>query len=63
MDEIGIDLEAEIARVRGELVSFRDVCLPAFFETMTDEGRRLAGADFGRMTTPSKTIAQGDVLR
>jgi hypothetical protein len=31
MDEIGIDLEAEIARVRDELVAFRDVCLPAFF--------------------------------
>jgi hypothetical protein len=31
MTEIGIDLEAEIAQVRGELVSFRDVCLPAFF--------------------------------
>jgi hypothetical protein len=26
-------------------------------ETMMDEGRRLAGADFGRMATPSKTIA------
>jgi hypothetical protein len=32
-------------------------------ETMTDEGRRLAGADFGRMATPSKTIAQGYVHR
>jgi hypothetical protein len=31
MSEIGIDLEAEIAQVRGELVSFRDLCLPAFF--------------------------------
>jgi hypothetical protein len=31
MDEMGIDLEAEIARVRDELVAFRDVCLPAFF--------------------------------
>ena len=31
MDVMEIDLMAEIARVRGELVSFRDVCLPAFF--------------------------------
>jgi hypothetical protein len=31
MDEMKIDLEAEIARVRGELVSFRELCLPAFF--------------------------------
>jgi hypothetical protein len=31
MTEIGIDLEAEVARVRGELVAFRDVCLPACF--------------------------------
>jgi hypothetical protein len=31
MDEMKIDLEAEIAQVREELVSFRDVCLPAFF--------------------------------
>jgi hypothetical protein len=31
MTEIGIDLEAEIAQVRDELVSFREVCLPAFF--------------------------------
>jgi hypothetical protein len=26
-----IDLEAEIARVRGELIAFRNRCLPAFF--------------------------------
>jgi hypothetical protein len=26
-----IDLEAEVACVRGELIAFRDVCLPAFF--------------------------------
>ena len=31
MDEMKIDLEAEIAQVRGELVSFREVCLPTFF--------------------------------
>jgi hypothetical protein len=31
MTEMKIDLEAEIAQIRGELVSFRDVCLPAFF--------------------------------
>jgi hypothetical protein len=31
MTEMRIDLEAEIARVRDELVSFRDECLPAFF--------------------------------
>jgi len=31
MNEPGIDLGAEAARVRGELISFRDTCLPAFF--------------------------------
>jgi hypothetical protein len=32
-------------------------------ETMMNEVRRLAGADFGRMATPSKTIPQGDLHR
>jgi len=31
VDEIVIDLDAEEARVLGELKAFRDVCLPAFF--------------------------------
>ena len=31
MDKSKIGLEVEVARVRGELLTFREVCLPAFF--------------------------------
>ena len=50
MDLIGIDLDAEKARVLDELRAFRDVCLPAFFapggiEPVWDDDLPLGGPD------------------
>ena len=62
MDLIGIDLDAEKARVLDELKAFRDVCLPAFFapggiEPVWDDDLPLGGPDVANR--PSTPLAGG----